>query len=166
MIGAQQALHEILLIGLDEEPQDVLLLKARAFIEKFKANLSASHQESASSDDKRLHVARSLEHLRDAVDREIDRRVDEDLADTVCDLLEHLSDILHAETTASPELASNVAVRNAAATVANEAEHRHSIIAEAAYLRAARRHFAPGRDVEDWLAAESALGLRDERPHS
>jgi hypothetical protein len=39
----------------------------------------------------------------------------------------------------------------------NAAEARHAIIAEAAYLRAEQRHFAPGYDIEDWLAAESAL---------
>jgi hypothetical protein len=33
-------------------------------------------------------------------------------------------------------------------------EARQALIAEAAYLRAERRGFAPGREVEDWLAAE------------
>jgi hypothetical protein len=36
---------------------------------------------------------------------------------------------------------------------ANEALRRR--IAERAYLRAERRGFAPGRELEDWLAAES-----------
>ncbi len=40
-----------------------------------------------------------------------------------------------------------------------EAAQRHARIAEAAYLRAEQRHFEPGHDVEDWLAAESALNL-------
>jgi len=31
---------------------------------------------------------------------------------------------------------------------------RHALIAEAAYFRAERRHFAPGHEFEDWLAAE------------
>jgi len=39
----------------------------------------------------------------------------------------------------------------------NAAEDRHAIIAGAAYLRTKQRHFEPGHDVEDWLAAESAL---------
>ena len=39
------------------------------------------------------------------------------------------------------------------------AEHRHVMIAEAAYLLAEQRHFEAGHDVEDWLAAESALNL-------
>lgn len=33
-------------------------------------------------------------------------------------------------------------------------EQRHSMIAEAAYFRALRRGFAPGHELEDWLAAE------------
>lgn len=35
------------------------------------------------------------------------------------------------------------------------AEERRSMIAEAAYLRAERRGFAPGHETEDWLAAEA-----------
>jgi hypothetical protein len=34
------------------------------------------------------------------------------------------------------------------------AEARRALIAEAAYLRAERRGFAPGQETEDWLAAE------------
>jgi Protein of unknown function (DUF2934) len=34
------------------------------------------------------------------------------------------------------------------------AEARRAMIAEAAYLRAERRGFAPGYETEDWLAAE------------
>jgi len=33
-------------------------------------------------------------------------------------------------------------------------ENRRAMIAEAAYLRAERRGFAPGHEGEDWLAAE------------
>jgi len=33
-------------------------------------------------------------------------------------------------------------------------EARRALIAETAYLRAERRGFAPGHEVEDWLAAE------------
>jgi hypothetical protein len=43
-----------------------------------------------------------------------------------------------------------------------EAAQRHALIAEAAYLRAEQRHFEPGHEVEDWLAAESAIDV--ERP--
>ncbi len=45
------------------------------------------------------------------------------------------------------------------------AEARHALIAEAAYLRAERRGFAPGKEAEDWLAAEAEVDalLRAER---
>jgi len=37
---------------------------------------------------------------------------------------------------------------------------RQSMIETAAYLRAEQRNFAPGHDVEDWLAAEAEVDLR------
>jgi Protein of unknown function (DUF2934) len=33
-------------------------------------------------------------------------------------------------------------------------DDRHQAIARAAYYRAERRHFEPGHELEDWLAAE------------
>ena len=36
-------------------------------------------------------------------------------------------------------------------------EARHALIAESAYLRAERRGFMPGREAEDWLAAEAEV---------
>jgi hypothetical protein len=36
-------------------------------------------------------------------------------------------------------------------------EARRALIAEAAYLRAERRGFAPGQEDEDWLAAEAEV---------
>ena len=39
-------------------------------------------------------------------------------------------------------------------------EQRAALIAEAAYLRAEQRGFAPGHEVEDWLAAESEVDAR------
>ncbi|MBV8783623.1 MAG: DUF2934 domain-containing protein [Gammaproteobacteria bacterium] len=36
-------------------------------------------------------------------------------------------------------------------------ETRHAMIAESAYLRAEQRGFAPGRETEDWLAAEAEV---------
>lgn len=36
-------------------------------------------------------------------------------------------------------------------------ERRRALIAEQAYLRAERRHFVPGFEEEDWLAAESEV---------
>jgi hypothetical protein len=41
-----------------------------------------------------------------------------------------------------------------AANVSLEGEDRQLLIAEAAYFRAERRGFQPGRELEDWLAAE------------
>ena len=40
-----------------------------------------------------------------------------------------------------------------------DAEKRHALIAEAAYLRAERRGFAPGHEEDDWLAAETEIDL-------
>ncbi len=37
---------------------------------------------------------------------------------------------------------------------------RRSMIEVAAYLRAERRHFKAGHDVEDWLAAETEVNER------
>jgi len=36
-------------------------------------------------------------------------------------------------------------------------EARYALIAEAAYLRAEQRGFAPGLETEDWLAAEAEV---------
>jgi hypothetical protein len=36
-------------------------------------------------------------------------------------------------------------------------DRRRALIAQAAYFRAERRHFAPGYESEDWLAAESEV---------
>jgi hypothetical protein len=36
-------------------------------------------------------------------------------------------------------------------------DRRRALIAQAAYFRAERRHFAPGYENEDWLAAESEV---------
>lgn len=43
----------------------------------------------------------------------------------------------------------------APATAAPTGEARYRWIAHAAYLRAERRGFAPGKEVDDWLAAEA-----------
>jgi hypothetical protein len=37
---------------------------------------------------------------------------------------------------------------------------RHTLVAEIAYFRALARGFAPGHDVEDWLAAEAEVDKR------
>ncbi|MDR3419433.1 MAG: DUF2934 domain-containing protein [Nevskia sp.] len=39
---------------------------------------------------------------------------------------------------------------------------REAMVATAAYLRAQKRGFAPGHELEDWLAAEAAIDGRDQ----
>jgi hypothetical protein len=39
-------------------------------------------------------------------------------------------------------------------------EDRRNLIAKEAYFRAERRHFEPGHELEDWLAAESEVDRR------
>lgn len=39
-------------------------------------------------------------------------------------------------------------------------EDRQACIAKAAYYRAERRHFAPGHELDDWLAAENEVDQR------
>jgi hypothetical protein len=43
---------------------------------------------------------------------------------------------------------------------------RAALIAEAAYYRAEQRGFAPGNELEDWLAAESEVDARLLKPKS
>jgi hypothetical protein len=50
--------------------------------------------------------------------------------------------------------------RSETALPETSAEERHALIAQAAYLRAERRGFAPGHDLEDWLAAEVEVEQR------
>ena len=57
-----------------------------------------------------------------------------------------------------------------AAAVGCGRELRRAMIAEAAYYRAERRGFAPGHELEDWLAAEGEIqglwkrAFEEERP--
>ncbi len=53
---------------------------------------------------------------------------------------------------ATPAVASGA---SAGITVSEDA--RRAMIAQAAYLRAERRGFAPGGELEDWLAAEAEV---------
>jgi len=48
-----------------------------------------------------------------------------------------------AQTELSPERAES-----------SEQPHRHTLIAEAAFILAQERGFAPGHELDDWLAAE------------
>jgi hypothetical protein len=46
---------------------------------------------------------------------------------------------------------------DAAPAPAIDPEQRRALIAQAAYLRAERRNFAPGFEQDDWLSAESEV---------
>jgi DUF2934 family protein len=163
MIRAEQALHQILTMSISEEPEEALMQRARGLIEQFKADSLAYHQAMNLAEDKALHVASDLEKLRDVVDHELDRRLDLDLADHVCDLLEHLSADLHAQTDSAESSEPAPDSAPASNVASNDAQRRHLMIAEAAYRLAERRQFEPGHDLEDWLAAERALQSRRSR---
>ena len=69
-----------------------------------------------------------------------------------------------AQSAAAPSTpVENVQTRSPRAAQAPSGETRYRWIAHAAYLRAEKRGFAPGQEVEDWLAAEAefltAFGL-------
>jgi hypothetical protein len=53
-----------------------------------------------------------------------------------------------------------LAVAISPATLTHSCDGREQMIREAAYLKAARRGFEPGHELEDWLAAEQELDLR------
>jgi two-component system, sensor histidine kinase len=55
------------------------------------------------------------------------------------------------------ESTNKTTIKSSRETAPIEAERRHALIAEAAYLLAEQRHFEAGHDVEDWLAAEIDL---------
>jgi hypothetical protein len=46
---------------------------------------------------------------------------------------------------------------NPPASPANNRPDRQAMIAEAAYLRAEKRSFCPGHELDDWLAAEQEI---------
>jgi len=52
---------------------------------------------------------------------------------------------------------SSASQRRRSAPTEVSAETRRAMIAEAAYLRAERRGFAPGHEEEDWLVAEKEV---------
>lgn len=57
--------------------------------------------------------------------------------------------------TAAPKRKAVVRVQHAAAVSGEDVRQRW--IAEAAYYRAERRGFSPGRELEDWLEAEKEM---------
>ena len=63
-----------------------------------------------------------------------------------------------------PELADNAALRllesqgaSGAAAAGIDSELRRQMVAAAAYFRAEHRGFEPGHELEDWVAAETAV---------
>lgn len=58
----------------------------------------------------------------------------------------------------NPPVKAGKAIESSAPKVSTVSEEtRRSMIAQAAYLRAERRGFAAGGEVEDWLAAEAEV---------
>lgn len=53
--------------------------------------------------------------------------------------------------------AGTAALPDGAAAAFIEPERRHAMIAEAAFFQAERRGFAPGCELDDWLAAEREI---------
>lgn len=58
---------------------------------------------------------------------------------------------------AKPVGGEPVVTRTALTVRPFDAEQRDKMVAEAAYYRAQRRDFAPGHEVEDWLASEAEV---------
>ena len=59
-----------------------------------------------------------------------------------------------------PALAAEAATQHESAADGATADGRRRRIAERAYFRAERRGFAPGHELDDWLAAEAEQGER------
>ncbi|HZT04046.1 MAG TPA: DUF2934 domain-containing protein, partial [Steroidobacteraceae bacterium] len=53
--------------------------------------------------------------------------------------------------------ASTAPVSGATPAITVSEDTRRAMISQAAYLRAERRGFTPGSEVEDWLAAEAEV---------
>ena len=60
----------------------------------------------------------------------------------------------------SAEMSGSHASQPAAAGTMTAPSDRQLMIEREAYLRAERRGFEPGHELEDWLAAEHSLGVR------
>jgi hypothetical protein len=103
MITARTTLHDILLNGTCAASIDASALEARAIVDRFKAETVMRKSQSPPANSLRGEMLRELADLRDAVDHEVDRRIDADITDNVCDLLEQLSIILHEETSTPDE---------------------------------------------------------------
>jgi hypothetical protein len=62
-----------------------------------------------------------------------------------------------AKSTSTTPRVRKTAAKKATAPVAVSEDVRRGMIAEAAYLRAERRGFAPGGEHDDWVAAEAEV---------
>jgi hypothetical protein len=58
------------------------------------------------------------------------------------------------ESAGASRAADNAIQRDSLVAGRPDTNARHTLIAEAAYHRAARRGFEPGAELDDWLAAE------------
>jgi hypothetical protein len=56
---------------------------------------------------------------------------------------------------------SNNTIQGSSLTLHETPEARHARIAEAAYRKAGNRGFAPGGELDDWLAAEREVSAED-----
>lgn len=71
------------------------------------------------------------------------------------------SEALAAVPADAPPRAPRASIKPIKVTVTSRIhEDRHASIAKAAYFRAESRGFAPGHEVEDWLAAEEEVDQR------
>lgn len=59
-----------------------------------------------------------------------------------------------------PEADSAAGIPESALAPNPDAERRRAMIAEAAFYRAEQRGFEPGRELDDWCAAESEFDAR------
>ena len=60
---------------------------------------------------------------------------------------------------APPKSAAKVKTTKHAPDSGVNDQQRYEMIAEAAYFRAADRDFAPGHEIDDWVAAEQEIDL-------
>jgi hypothetical protein len=63
----------------------------------------------------------------------------------------------HKSTAAQPETLAPESEQRAASPSSVADASRQKMIAEAAYYRAEKRGFEPGREVDDWLEAEAEI---------
>ena len=58
---------------------------------------------------------------------------------------------------AQPEIASTIPIQVTGQDMEPLTDEQRELVAVAAYYLAERRHFKPGHETEDWLAAESQV---------